>query len=171
MGLKSLTGGQVTAYLSGIDQSVPTPITLSHTTDLYYQVTPVNGYIVIQNGSGSNAAEGESGNADGNETGSTADGETISETGDTTGNGPILSITNLRTTNLTAPAANGGIIPVTAAEAEEVVSEFAEYMANKPEEEIPQPEEQLPSAEEQALANEMQAMVLFADVRQWLATE
>ena len=124
------------------------------TTDMYYQVTPVGGYIVIQNGSNS-AEEGESG----------------VETAGETGNGPILSITNLRTTNLTAPVANGGILGLKAAEAVEVVSEVADYIANKPVE-IPEPEEEkLPSAEEQALANEMQAMALFADVRQWLATE
>ena len=140
VGLKSLTGGAVTANVSGIDQADPTAITFDHTTDMYYQVTPVGGYIVIQNGSAA-------------------------------GSGAILSITNLRTTNLTAPAANGGILGLKAAEAEEVVNEFADYMENKPVEE-PQPEEEkLPSAEEQALANEMQAMALFADVRQWLATE
>lgn len=140
VGLKSLTGGAVTANVSGIDQADPTAITFDHTTDMYYQVTPVGGYIVIQNGSAA-------------------------------GSGAILSITNLRTTNLTAPAANGGILGLKAAEAEEVVNEFADYMENKPVEE-PQPEEEkLPSAEEQALANDMQAMALFADVRQWLATE
>ncbi|MBE6982354.1 MAG: hypothetical protein E7437_08555 [Ruminococcaceae bacterium] len=50
VGLKSLTGSPVTANVSGITQADPTAITLSHTTDLYYQVTPVDGYIVIQNG-------------------------------------------------------------------------------------------------------------------------
>ncbi len=144
VGLKSLTGEEVTAHVSGIDQAEPTAITLTHTTDMYYQVTPVNGYIVIQNGS------------------------EISGEG---GNGPILSITNLRTTNLNEPAENGGIVPVTAEEAEEVVGDVAEYIENKPAEETPQPEEKLPTAEEQALANEMQTMVLFANVRQWLATE
>ena len=138
VGLKSLTGGAVTANVSGIDQADPTAIKFNHTTDMYYQVTPVGGYIVIQNGSAADSAA-------------------------------ILSITNLRTTNLTAPVANGGILGLKATEAEEVVNEFADYMENKPVE-IPEPEEEkLPSAEEQALANDMQAMALFADVRRWLA--
>ena len=138
VGLKSLTGAQVTANVSGIDQADPTAIKLSHTTDLYYQITPVNGYIVIQNG-----------NAE---------------------NGEILSITNLRTTNLTAPAPNGGILPLTEQEAVQTVTGFTDYLMNKLEEEeiLPQPEEQLPSAEEQAQANQQQATALFTAVRQWL---
>ena len=138
VGLKSLTGAEVTANVSGINQADPTAIKLSHTTDLYYQITPVNGYIVIQNG---NAEKGE-----------------------------ILSITTLRTTNLTAPAPNGGILPVTEQEAVRTVTGFTDYLMNKPEEEEipPQPEEQLPSAEEQAQANQQQATVLFTAVRQWL---
>ena len=138
VGLKSLTGAEVTANVSGIDQAEPTAIKLSHTTDLYYQIAPVNGYIVIQNG---NAEKGA-----------------------------ILSITTLRTTNLTAPAPNGGILPVTAQEAVRTVAGFTDYLMNKPEEEEipPQPEEQLPSAEEQAQANQQQATVLFTAVRQWL---
>ncbi len=138
VGLKSLTGAEVTANVSGIDQADPTAIKLSHTTELYYQVTPVNGYIVIQNG---NAEEGA-----------------------------ILSITTLRTTNLTAPAPNGGILPVTEQEAVQTVTGFTDYLMNKPEEEEipPQPEEMLPTPEEQAQSNQQQATVLFTAVRQWL---
>ena len=142
VGLKSLTGGQVTAYVSGIDESVPTPITLSHTTDLYYQVTPVNGYIVIQNG-----------NTD----------------------GAILSITNLRTTNLTAPAPNGGLLGIKPKEAVETVQLFASYMQelkSRPEE-LPRPEEpvvEVPSAQEQAENTMRFADALFTTVRTWLKT-
>lgn len=50
VGLKSLTGGAVNANISGITQADPTTIRITHTTDMYYQVTPVDGYIVIQNG-------------------------------------------------------------------------------------------------------------------------
>ena len=137
LGLKSLTGAEVTANVSGIDQADPTAIKLSHTTDMYYRITPVNGYIVIQNGNTDEA---------------------------------LLSITNLRTTNLTEVVENGGILPVTKEEAVETVEGFAEYLANKPEEDElpPEPEEQIPSAEEQVQANQQQAAVLFTAVRQWL---
>ena len=50
VGLKSLTGGAVDALVSGITQADPTAIRITHTTDMYYRVTPVDGYIVIQNG-------------------------------------------------------------------------------------------------------------------------
>lgn len=50
VGLKSLTGEEIKVNVSGKDLADPTSIRLSHTTDLYYQVTPVGGYIVIQNG-------------------------------------------------------------------------------------------------------------------------
>ena len=137
VGLKSLTGSEVTANISGIDQADPTAIKLSHTTDLYYQVTPVNGYIVIQNGNTDEA---------------------------------LLSITNLRTTNLNEVAKNGGILPVTEQEAVQTMEGFTDYLVNKPAEEVlpPEPQEQLPSAEEQAQANQQQATVLFTAVRQWL---
>lgn len=140
VGLKSLTGAEVTANVSGIDKADPTTIKLSHTTDLYYQITPVNGYIVIQNGNTDEA---------------------------------LLSITNLRTTNMTEVAKDGGILPVTEQEAVQTVTGFTDYLMNKPEEEVlpPQPEEQLPSAEEQAQANQQQATVLFTAVRQWLEND
>jgi len=51
MGLKSLTGKAVTANVSGVDQiKEPTAITITHSTDMYYRINPVDGYIVIQNG-------------------------------------------------------------------------------------------------------------------------
>ena len=49
LGMKSLTGDKVTVNVSGITGD-PTTIELSHTTDMYYQIKPVDGYIVIQNG-------------------------------------------------------------------------------------------------------------------------
>ena len=50
MGMKSLTGAAVTVNVSGIDQTMaPTTITINHSTDMYYRVNPVDGYIVIQN--------------------------------------------------------------------------------------------------------------------------
>lgn len=51
VGLKSLKGTVVTANISGIDKANPYKIDLKHTTDMYYEVSPINGYIVIQNGS------------------------------------------------------------------------------------------------------------------------
>jgi len=142
VGLKSLTGAAVTANISGIDQADPTAIQLSHTTDMYYQVIPVNGYIVIQNGNADNA---------------------------------LLSITNLRTTNLTAPAENGGILPVAQQEAVAMMETFSAYLLEKqnqpePEPQPTEPEEELPSAQEQADKNLTQANSLFTSVRQWLET-
>ncbi len=142
VGLKSMTGASVTANVSGIDQAEPTAIKLAHTTDMYYQVTPANGYIVIQNG-----------NTD----------------------GAILSITNLRTTNLKAAAPNGGILPVAQQEAVEMVSDFSAYMLEKANTEQitpppTEPEEEIPSAEDLAQANLEFANALFPTVRQWLET-
>lgn len=51
MGLKSLTGEKVTAAISGIDFNSKTEIEIEHTTDMYYEVFPQDGYIVIQNAS------------------------------------------------------------------------------------------------------------------------
>ncbi len=50
VGLKSLDGNPTIANVSGIDTADPVAIRLSHSTDLYYRVTPMDGYIVIQNG-------------------------------------------------------------------------------------------------------------------------
>lgn len=135
VGLKSLTGKPVTVNVSGIDLSEPTEIALSHTTDMYYQVTPINGYIVIQNG-----CEGDE----------------------------ILSITNLRTTNLTAPVDGGGILPVAEEEAIEMMEMFTAYLLTRPEEE-PMPEV-VPPVEEETMTNEQLTDALFADVRVWLET-
>jgi hypothetical protein len=104
---------------------------------LYYQVTPVDGYIVIQNG-----------NTD----------------------GAILSITNLRTTNLIAPAPNGGILDLTATEAVKLVGKFSAHMRALPENEPEEPDEEitLPDPQQQAQANQALVNALFTAVRQWL---
>ena len=49
VGLKSLDGNATIANLSGINTADPVAVQLSHTADLYYRVTPIDGYIVIQN--------------------------------------------------------------------------------------------------------------------------
>ena len=143
VGLKSLTGAAVTANLSGLDWADPTSINLSHSTDMYYRVTPVNGYIVIQNG-----------NTD----------------------GAILSITNLRTTNLTAPVEGGGILPVSSEDALLTMRSFSARILEKQNEPESAPESDVPvitgpSAEEVAQNNLQQATKLFRAVRQWLEQE
>jgi hypothetical protein len=142
VGLKSLTGAEVTVNVSGIDLADPTAITLTHTTDMYYRVTPVAGYIVIQNGNTDDA---------------------------------VLSITNLRTTNLTAPVENGGVLPVAQQEVTAMMDDFTAYLQEKQNAESdPQPsdpEEYIPSAQEQAQANAQMADILFTSVRQWLDAE
>ena len=140
VGLKSLTGATVNANISGISLADPTTIIIKHSTDMYYRVTPVNGYIVIQNANEDDA---------------------------------ILSITNLRTTNLTAPAVDGGVLPVAKQEAVAIMDTFSGYLLEKKKEELlPKPEEPedetVPSADEQAQANLAFAETLFTDVRQWL---
>ncbi len=144
VGLKSLTGAAVTVNVSGVKQDQPQAIEIKHTTDLYYRVTPVNGYIVIQNANTDDA---------------------------------VLSVTNLRTTNLKAPTAStgNGVLSVTQEEAVAMISDFSEYMeykrneesANQPDE----PEEKVPTAQELAQADEQLAVTLFTSVRQWLDTE
>ena len=54
VGLKSLDGKKVTANVSGISKAEPKPIGIAHSIDMYYQITPIEGYIVIEN-----ASEGE----------------------------------------------------------------------------------------------------------------
>lgn len=107
VGLKSLDGKKVTANVSGISKAEPKQIEIAHSIDMYYEVTPIEGYIVIENAS----------------------------TGD-----EILSITKLRTTNLTEPAINSGILPVTQQEAVTMMARFALRM-NPPVYEEPEDEE------------------------------
>lgn len=107
VGLKSLDGKKVTVNVSGISKANPQTIEIAHSIDMYYEVTPIEGYIVIENAS--------------------------------TGN-EILSITKLRTTNLTEPVINGGILPVTQQEAVMMMARFALRM-NPPVYEEPEDEE------------------------------
>lgn len=135
MGLKSLKGGTVTANVSGIDQTLrPTAITITHSTDMYYRINPVDGYIVIQNG-----------NTD----------------------GAILSVTNLRTTNMREPVANGGIIPVAPQTAVMMMRSFSarllEQENDEPTEDTPKSPVQIHTEETLAFAS-----TLFLSVRQWL---
>ena len=54
VGLKTLnTDGDKAAIanISGIDRAEPVAISVGHTADMYYRVTPIDGYIVIENGS------------------------------------------------------------------------------------------------------------------------
>ena len=151
VGLKSLNGVAVTANVSGIDRNDPAAIQLTHTTDMYYQVTPIDGYIVILNGS--------------------------QMPDDPEAPIPLLSITNLRTTSLSGPAENGGVLSLAQAEAVEFVTSYTafvlarqEALENAPPAEEPEAEE-IPSIEEQVQANIALANRLFTSVRQWLMTD
>lgn len=139
MGLKSLTGGAVTANVSGVDQTLsPTTITIAHTTDMYYRINPVEGYIVIQNG-----------NTD----------------------GAVLSVTNLRTTNMRGPVANGGVLPVAPQTAVMMMRSFSARLQepesdsdpDRPAEETTKTPVQIHTEETLAFASE-----LFLSVRRWL---
>ena len=107
VGLKSLDGKTVTANVSGITKAEPKQIEIAHSIDMYYQVTPIEGYIVIEN-----ASTGEE----------------------------ILSITQLRTTNLVEPTIDSGILPVTQQEAVMMMARFALRM-NPPVYDEPEKEE------------------------------
>ncbi len=139
MGLKSLKGDTVTANVSGIDQTLsPTAITITHSTDMYYRINPVDGYIVIQNG-----------NTD----------------------GAILSVTNLRTTNMREPVANGGIIPVAPQMAVMTMRSFSARLLEA--ESNPNPDESTEEttktpAQKHAEETLAFANLLFLSVRQWL---
>lgn len=139
MGLKSLTGSAVTANVSGIDQTLrPTAITITHSTDMYYRINPVDGYIVIQNG-----------NTD----------------------GAILSVTNLRTTNMREPVANGGIIPVAPQMAVMMMRSFSARLLEQ--ENAPNPDEPTEEAAKSPVQIHTEetlafASKLFLSVRQWL---
>ena len=52
VGMKTLTSDKpVQVNVSGLAMEDPQTILVRHTTDLYYEVTPLDGYIVIQNAS------------------------------------------------------------------------------------------------------------------------
>ncbi|MBO5867516.1 MAG: hypothetical protein J6Q54_01250, partial [Oscillospiraceae bacterium] len=141
VGLKSLNGMAVNANLSGLDTGDPTTIQLQHTTDMYYRVTPVDGYIVIQNGN--------------------ADGAILSVTNLRTTNqdkpvagGGVLTI-----------AAEDAV------EVMRKFSLYLQQKQEQNQIPTPdEPVEELPSAWDQVLANLERAEALFAYVRQWLKT-
>jgi hypothetical protein len=138
MGLKSLTGGTITANVSGVDKTMePTAITITHSTDMYYRINPVDGYIVIQNG-----------NAD----------------------GAILSITNLRTTNMQEPVANGGVLPVATQTAVTMMRSFSARLLEKESDSDPDTPTEEAKTPEQIHIEETQAFAgrLFVSVRRWL---
>ena len=139
VGLKSLNGKEVIANVSGITQANPTAISLTHTTDMYYQVKPIEGYIVIQNGG--------------------AEGTILSITNLRTTNslGPVSDGGVL---DLTQAEAVEVISDYTA-----YVLARQEELENEP---PAAPETEIPSADEQAQANISLANSLFTSVRQWL---
>ena len=139
IGLKSLTGAAVTANVSGLDRAEPAQIALAHTTDMYYRVTPVNGYIVIQNAN--------------------TDGAILSITNLRTTNpyGPVAGVGILSVEQQEAVAFV------------ETFAAYMAQRKTEPEEVQPEEEEELiPSAQEQAKANQLLANALFATVRDWL---
>lgn len=139
MGLKSLTGKAVTANVSGIDQTVsPTAITITHSTDMYYRINPVDGYIVIQNDNTDEA---------------------------------ILSVTNLRTTNMRKPVANGGVLPVAPQAAVMMMRRFSARLLEQEDDSNPDgTTEETPKSPVQIHTEETLAFAstLFLSVRQWL---
>lgn len=144
VGLKSLTGEAVTVNVSGIDlEQEPTAIQIAHSTDMYYRVNPVGGYIVIQN---SNKEEGA----------------ILAITN--------LRATNLTKAPVNGgilPVAQQEAVAVIS-EFSEYMDEKANQTPILPQPE--EPEQELPSLEEQAEAKQQLTAVLFEDVRQWLET-
>ncbi|MBR5233771.1 MAG: InlB B-repeat-containing protein [Clostridia bacterium] len=55
VGMKSIDGSTVKANVCGISKAEPTTIVLNHSTDMYYEITPIDGYIVIENASDNNS--------------------------------------------------------------------------------------------------------------------
>ena len=52
VGMKSIDAGKaVKVNICGLEMKEPQTITVSHTVDMYYEVVPIDGYIVIQNAS------------------------------------------------------------------------------------------------------------------------
>lgn len=82
--------------------------------------------------------------------------------------GAILSVTNLRTTNLYEPIDGIGVLQIQADEAVEFMGVFVR-MLHEEEEILPQPEEPLTLLQQQAARVEALGAALFEDVRIWLA--
>lgn len=109
IGLKSLNGNAVTANVSGKDKNAVNTISINHSTDMYYEVTPVDGYLVIENGS--------------------------SESTDLNTTAPTLSITKLRIANIAGVTSDGGIQPIESEEAVTVMRAFA-FRMRQPESDL-----------------------------------
>lgn len=108
VGLKSISGEPVNANVSGITQADPITIPIEHSVDMYYQITPIDGYIVI----GNDMVQDDS-------------TEMASETEEPR---KILSVTKLCTTNLYAPVTGVVAKVIEEEEAVEMVSTFALMM-------------------------------------------
>ena len=123
VGLKSITGELVNANVSGITQANPKTIPIDHSVDMYYQITPIDGYIVI----GNDMVPDES-------------IEVASETEETR---RILSVTKLCTTNLYAPVTGVVAMEIEQEEAVEMATTFA-LMMRRP---APEPEPDTPNVD------------------------
>ena len=56
IGMKSIDAGKAAKVnICGLEMKEPQTITVSHTVDMYYEVVPIDGYIVIQNASENDA--------------------------------------------------------------------------------------------------------------------
>ena len=144
VGMKSITLGLAAKVnVSGLAMKDPQTITVGHSTDMYYEVTPIvdeetgDAYIVIQNASENDA---------------------------------LLALTKLRTTNPHGDSAVNGVQLVAAAEAVsamELYSEALEEAKTRPEEEAPETEKPV----DPLAINQQQTSQLFANVRTWLEEE
>ncbi|MBR5322831.1 MAG: InlB B-repeat-containing protein [Clostridia bacterium] len=142
VGMKSLTGEEVIVNVSGIELSEPTSIKFSHTSDLYYRVTPVNGYIVIQNNSTNGALLALTKLRATNLTQPVV-------------NGGILSISSDEAVAMMS----------------DYTAYMIEKQNEEPEVIPPEDLEVIPSLEEQSEANILLANELFNSVRVWLDEE
>lgn len=117
VGLKSLTGSNVTAALSSASDGTigKYEISISHSTDQYYALTPdEEGYVVISNASPE-------------------------------GSGSVLSITKLRKTNPDEFSADSGILPVVPMGALQRVAMFAMRPVVQPEPLLPPVDPDVPA--------------------------
>ena len=146
VGMKAMkTGTSVKVNVSGIAMSDPKTITVGHTTDMYYEVTPIVGndpdvgYIVIQN-----ASE----------------------------DGALLALSKLRTTNMLNSQAGHGILAAVKEEVLNTVVVFEKQLEEAKAEDALKPEtpdEPIvvdPVEQKKELTNQ-----LFTAVRTWLQDE
>ena len=145
VGMKSLTGAAVTANVSGIDRADPVPIQIKHTADMYYRVTPDQGYIVIQNGN-------------------TEEGAILAITN--------LRATNPTTTPVDGgvlPVTQQAAVMTMRAFSLRMSQRPTVPETNPNPEDAPI-EDVIPDVQQQINANAQLTAVLFEDVRQWLET-